>query len=153
MCRLARLTTLLSCGQAVAVMIGLSAQYAVRALVHIAGADEMHTADNIANHTGIPRGYLAKILQRLHQSGLVNTQRGLHGGYELARSAASISVLDVVRAVEPRSELSMCSECRSDSCRIVSFMRSFGDSCDEKLRLTMIDSFISDCSAGTATSR
>ncbi len=128
-------------------MIGLSAQYAVRALVHIAGAEGMHTADGIAAHTGIPRGYLAKIMQRLHQNGLVNTQRGLHGGYELARDASAISVLDVVRAVEPRSDLSMCSRCRSDTCRIVSFMQSFSDSCDDMLKRTTLDSFISDCTS------
>ncbi len=131
-------------------MIGLSAQYAVRALVHIAGANGMFTADSIAAQTGIPRGYLAKILQRLHQNGLVNTQRGLHGGYELARPAGTISVHDVVRAVEPRSDLSMCRDCESDSCRIVSFMRSFSDSCDEKLKQTMLDAFLTGCRSAPA---
>jgi Rrf2 family protein len=129
-------------------MIRLSAQYAIRAMVHIAGSPGMHTADTIAQQTGIPRGYLAKILQRLSQHHLLDTQRGIGGGYALTRPAAAIAVLDVVRAIEPRDDLSMCRDCQSDSCKIVSFMRTFSDACDDMLRRATIAEFISECSAG-----
>jgi Rrf2 family protein len=128
-------------------MIRLSAQYAIRAMVHIAGSPGMHTADTIAQQTGIPRGYLAKILQRLSQHRLLDTQRGIGGGYALTRPADSIMVFEVVRAIEPRDELSMCSACHSDTCRIVHFMRTFADACDDMLRRTTIAEFISDCSS------
>ncbi|MEX0777556.1 MAG: Rrf2 family transcriptional regulator [Phycisphaeraceae bacterium] len=59
------------------------------------------TAQQIAQGTGIPAGYLAKVLQALVKTGLVCSRRGLHGGFHLAQAPAQFSVLDVVQAVHP----------------------------------------------------
>ena len=128
-------------------MISLSAQYALRAIVHIAGNDGMHTADTIAGKTGIPRGYLAKILQRLHQGGLVETQRGKGGGYALAAEPTRITVLQVVRAIEPREELSVCHSCESESCRVAGYMRSVMDQLESALLRTTLDEFLQSCAS------
>jgi Rrf2 family nitric oxide-sensitive transcriptional repressor len=128
-------------------MISLSAQYALRAIVHIAGNDGMHTADTIAQKTGIPRGYLAKILQRLHQCQLVDTQRGKGGGYALANAPTQITVLQVVRAIVPREELSVCHSCESDNCRVAGYMRSITDLIDAALLRTTLDEFLQSCAS------
>jgi Rrf2 family protein len=54
----------------------------------------------IAAAQHIPSKYLENILADLRSAGLLRSQRGSSGGYRLARSAESISVADVIRAVE-----------------------------------------------------
>jgi Rrf2 family transcriptional regulator, nitric oxide-sensitive transcriptional repressor len=56
----------------------------------------------------VPAGYLAKVLQILGRAGLVTAQRGLGGGFSLARDAAEITALDVVEAVDPLARITAC---------------------------------------------
>ena len=76
------------------------ADYAVRAAVELAAAGEMTTAEQIADAQGIPLNFLENILRDLRRAGLVDSRRGQAGGYVLARPAESITVADVIRAVE-----------------------------------------------------
>jgi Rrf2 family protein len=76
--------------------------YAVRAGIELAAAPpgQPVKGDRLAEAQGIPVKFLENILAALKRSGLVRTQRGADGGYWLARPAASITVADIVRAVE-----------------------------------------------------
>ncbi len=78
------------------------ADYAVRAVVELAEADEdsPRKGDDIAGAQGIPLSFLENILTQLKASGLVRSQRGREGGYWLARPAAEITLAEVIRAVE-----------------------------------------------------
>ena len=76
------------------------ADYAVRAAVELAAAGEMTTAEQIADAQGIPLNFLENILRDLRRAGLVESRRGQAGGYVLARPAESITLADVIRAVE-----------------------------------------------------
>jgi len=84
-------------------------EYALRAAVHLASkAPNARTTDQIAEATLVPRAYLSKVLQGLTRSGLVLSQRGLGGGMSLAKSAADITILEVVNAVEPIQRIRSC---------------------------------------------
>jgi Rrf2 family cysteine metabolism transcriptional repressor len=48
----------------------------------------------------LPLAYLEQLAAQLRRGGLVESTRGVHGGYRLTRDPATISVLDVVRVVE-----------------------------------------------------
>lgn len=48
----------------------------------------------------IPRSFLAKIFQALTKAGIVRSQRGIRGGFTLARPSAEITVLEVLEAIE-----------------------------------------------------
>ena len=75
--------------------------YAVRAAAELAAAPPGPVkGDVIAQHQGIPAKFLENILADLRRSGLVASQRGAEGGYWLAADASSISVADIIRAVE-----------------------------------------------------
>jgi Rrf2 family protein len=81
--------------------ISAKVDYAVRAAVELAGAsDKPMKGDRIAKAQGIPLNFLENILSDLRHAGLVRSQRGAEGGYWLARGADSISIADVIRAVE-----------------------------------------------------
>jgi Rrf2 family protein len=78
--------------------------YAVRAAIHLArAADSVGTpikGDQIGAAQSIPVNFLENILSELRQSGIVRSQRGSEGGYWLAKPAETVSVADVIRAVE-----------------------------------------------------
>ena len=54
----------------------------------------------MAERAGIELPTVSKLLKLLAGAGLVESRRGVNGGYRLARSASSISVLDIVAAIE-----------------------------------------------------
>ena len=57
-------------------------------------------AKAIADRQGIPLRFLEQILSALRHAGLVESSRGAHGGYRLAKPAADIRIGDVIQAVE-----------------------------------------------------
>ncbi|MEX0880148.1 MAG: Rrf2 family transcriptional regulator [Thermoanaerobaculia bacterium] len=82
-----------------------SCQHALRAMERLAAADRarpgfLKSLAALAVETGAPPAALAQILHRLRKKGLVTARRGPSGGVRLARSAAEISVLEVVLAVD-----------------------------------------------------
>jgi Rrf2 family nitric oxide-sensitive transcriptional repressor len=90
-------------------MISQTAEYALRAVVALAQHhDKAMVTPQIAKVTKVPAGYLAKVLQTLGRHGLVQSRRGIGGGFTLARDPAEISVLDVVNAVDPVKRIHRC---------------------------------------------
>jgi Rrf2 family nitric oxide-sensitive transcriptional repressor len=90
-------------------MISQTTEYALRAVVWLAGhREDPLTTQQIAAGTRVPAGYLSKVLQALGKAGLVHSQRGLHGGFMLARPPERLSVLDVVNAVDPVPRIRRC---------------------------------------------
>ena len=90
-------------------MISPTAEYALRAVVAIAQSKGDATAtQSIAKLTKVPAGYLPKVLQMLGRAGLVDSKRGLGGGFRLAKPAEELTVLEVVNAVEPIKRIQKC---------------------------------------------
>lgn len=77
-------------------MISQTGIYALQALLHLAERDERVAASQVAEALGIPGNYLAKVLQRLGQEGIVDGTRGRGGGYRLAAPADGLSVADII---------------------------------------------------------
>jgi Rrf2 family protein len=73
--------------------------YALRAMLAVAGAPGRVTAAALARGQQMPPAFLQSILVDLRRAGLLHGQRGGEGGYALTRPAAEITVGDVVRAV------------------------------------------------------
>lgn len=66
----------------------------------------------LAEFHGVPAPYMAKQMQALSKAGIVRTSRGATGGYALARAAETITLLDVVRAVDGAVPMFRCTEIR-----------------------------------------
>lgn len=82
--------------------ISTKVDYAVRALVEIARLEpgRLAKAEDVAGAQGIPRNFLQAVLADLRRAGMVASQRGQAGGWELAREAGAISIADVIRATD-----------------------------------------------------
>jgi Rrf2 family protein len=77
------------------------AEYALRAATALATTGPGPVkSEAIAAAEGIPLRFLHNILAALTRAGILSSLRGADGGYELTRPAATISVADVIRAVE-----------------------------------------------------
>jgi Rrf2 family protein len=93
------------------------ADYALMAMKHLAlrsdlaspGAQGSSSAREIAEQYDIPIELLAKVLQRLVRRGLLASQQGTRGGYQLARTPGQISVADVIQAVDGPVTVTACS--------------------------------------------
>src|ERR671919_2963055 len=83
-------------------MISLKAQYALRALIALAKAeqDEVFLIADIAEDQRIPKKFLEQILLDLKHHGLVASRRGKMGGYLLLRPADQITFGEVLRIIE-----------------------------------------------------
>ncbi len=87
-------------------MISKTAQYAVRACLWLgAHPAQVCPVQQIARETGVPAGYLAKVLKLLARAGLVRSQPGPGGGFLLSRAPEHICVLEVVQASDPISRI------------------------------------------------
>lgn len=84
--------------------------YAVRAMLALArgSGNGLLSARRIADAMAIPVRFLPQVLGDLQRAGLVEAAAGRAGGYRLARPADSISLLDVIEAVEGDSRRRTC---------------------------------------------
>lgn len=81
------------------------------------------TASQLAGCSGIALPTVSKLLKQLQRAGLVNSERGLHGGYSLARRPQDISAAAILEALEGPMALTTCSidhgQCGIEgSCRV-----------------------------------
>jgi Rrf2 family cysteine metabolism transcriptional repressor len=76
-------------------------RYAVVALAELArSGDRPVPIAQIAERRGMPVQFLEQLFATLRRDGLLNSQRGVKGGYTLARPADQITVLEVVQALD-----------------------------------------------------
>ena len=108
-------------------MLSRKAKYALRALLVLAehaGAPAPMPISEIADREQISRKFLEAILVELRDIGLLDSQRGRHGGYRLARSPEAITFAEVIRAIDgPLAPISCASRTQfrpCDDCRDVS---------------------------------
>ena len=102
-------------------MIRLSklTDYAVVMLSHMAAREgEVYTACRLATRTSVPEPTAAKILKHLAKAGILSSQRGSNGGYELARPAAEVSVAEIIVALEGPIALAACVDGSDDHCGV-----------------------------------
>src|SRR5262249_38721558 len=87
-----------------------SAEYAIRAFVHLAQVQEGKYAmvKNIAEQEDIPAHFLAKILQQLARKGLLRSSKGPTGGFALRVEPSEIRLLDIVEALDGLAPYQQC---------------------------------------------
>lgn len=97
-----------------------TAEYALRAMTYLAAlpADRPARAREMTSSTRIPPSYLSKILRRLVEAGLLLSQKGHGGGFQLARRPERIRFVDILDAVDYGTDPNRCAfgwgECAGD---------------------------------------
>jgi Rrf2 family transcriptional regulator, iron-sulfur cluster assembly transcription factor len=87
-----------------------SSEYAIRAFVNLAQVPDGKFAmvKQIADQEEIPAHFLAKILQQLARKGLLRSSKGPTGGFSLRQPPKSISLLQIVEALDGLTDYEKC---------------------------------------------
>jgi len=125
-----------------------ASEYALLSLDTIQRADSPIGAEQLATELCIPKSFLAKILQNLAKKGILESRKGAHGGFILAKELHEISVSEIIFAAEGKapavfdctSYTNTCPNGSIGTCAISPFLRNFQRKIDDFLNgLTLGD--------------
>jgi Rrf2 family nitric oxide-sensitive transcriptional repressor len=95
--------------------------YGLRSLMYLAAnPEEICSVREIAEHYGISRNHLVKVVHRLAQLGYITSSKGKGGGIQLAHEPATLHLGDLVVALEPNMDLVECFDRATNTCKVVS---------------------------------
>jgi Rrf2 family protein len=83
-------------------MLTQTAKYALRALIYLTQQpdDNYHQTREVARLIHVPANYLGKTLQKLARARIVDSQKGLHGGFRIAKLPEQIRLYDILNAID-----------------------------------------------------
>ncbi len=91
--------------------------YGVLLMSELAKSDgEVQRAPDLAEVTHIPQPTVRKVMTTLISAELVESVRGINGGYKLMHDASDISVRDLIRSIEGDIALTGCEEAGNRAC-------------------------------------
>lgn len=92
--------------------------YGIVLLTHMANEPErLSNAPEIAAEVGLPQPIVSKVLKLLARDGLLESTRGVHGGYRLARRPEEISVAAIIESLEGPIAITECIDESDSECR------------------------------------
>jgi Rrf2 family nitric oxide-sensitive transcriptional repressor len=98
--------------------------YGLRSLMYLAARPEdLCSVREIADHYGISRNHLVKVVHRLAQLGYIASSKGRGGGLRLAQPPESLKLGDLVQKLEPNMHLVECFNRETNQCNVVSQCR------------------------------
>jgi len=83
--------------------------------------NDIMTAPEIAEVTGLPMPTVSKVLKILGRSDIVRSHRGVNGGYALGRAAQDITLADIIETLEGPVALTACVDASDDQCKVETF--------------------------------
>ena len=102
--------------------ISTKGRYAIRLMIDIAehSSNGNVSIKEVANRQNISLKYLEQLVNMLSKAGFLRSQRGLQGGYKLARSPKDYTVGDILRITEGKMAPVSCLEDEVNQCPRVS---------------------------------
>ncbi len=110
-----------------------ASEYALLSLDTIRKSEHPIGAEQLAIELTIPKSFLAKILQSLAKQGILESRKGAHGGFLLAKDINEISINSIIFAAEGKSPtvfdctsyMASCPNGSIGSCAISPFLMNF----------------------------
>jgi Rrf2 family protein len=127
-----------------------ASEYALLSLDTIRQSDKPIGAEQLANELNIPKSFLAKILQSLAKEGILESRKGAHGGFVLARDIQEVTVRSIIMAAEGKapavfdctSYSHTCPNGAIGSCAISPFLANFQTRIDDFLNGLMLSDIL-----------
>ena len=91
--------------------------YAIILLCHLGDVESAVSAQEIAGNYQLPQPMVANILKELGAAGLIQSVRGQHGGYVLARPAEAITLSDIISVTDNPFNLVECAH-EEELCKV-----------------------------------
>ncbi|MGH2764011.1 MAG: RrF2 family transcriptional regulator [Thermoleophilaceae bacterium] len=132
-------------------MFSTKAEYGVRVMAHLAKQASGRDGEAVVGHNpislgsiadaeGLPLAYLEHLVRRLRKAELVESRRGAHGGYTLARAAQDITMAEVVAALE--GDIAPIECITADADGVLTCTREGSEPCPTKLLWTRVQGSI-----------
>lgn len=86
--------------------VSRSLDYAIRSLIVL--SNQTANLRQLADYTGVPKSYLAKLMRALVKAEIIRSDAGAHGGYHLARRPEHISLKSIYETVEGQFRTVVC---------------------------------------------
>ena len=93
-----------------------ASEYALLSLTIIGESSKPIGVQELSNQLLIPKSFLAKILQKLAKSGLLESKKGVHGGFILSKDPNEISMYSIISISEGKSPTIFDCNHYSNSC-------------------------------------
>jgi FeS assembly SUF system regulator len=115
--------------------------------------NDLRTAPQISEETGVPLPTVAKLLNALAHGHLIESHRGATGGYTLKRAAADISVAEIIQALEGPIALTACVEGSDYDCDVAALcpMRGNWDRVNKAIYGALSEVTLADMAASFVT--
>ena len=84
-------------------LITRASEYAILSLILLSSAKEPMDSETLSRELAISKSFLAKILQSLAKAKILNSYKGVNGGFTLERQADEINMLEVMTCVEGKA--------------------------------------------------
>ena len=129
-------------------LITRASEYAILSLIVLSKNSSPMDSETLSRELSIPKSFLAKILQALAKKGILKSFKGVNGGFVLNKEANSISMLEVMSAVEGKApavfdcapSLEDCPSDKAKLCSIWPFLNKLQGKIDSFLAdLTLAD--------------
>lgn len=126
-----------------ALKISEACSLAMHALAKMAyNSPEMVRTPQVAQELGASEAHLSKVMQRLVKSELIHSIRGPHGGFNLAKPAEDITLMDIYEAIEGHFEPAHCllpkPACDGKNCILGGMISSINHQVQDYLRKTTL---------------
>jgi len=127
-----------------------ASEYALLSLDVLRKAEAPLGAEQLANELSIPKSFLAKILQSLAKKDILESRKGAHGGFILAKPIEEISINEIIFAAEGKkpavfdctSYLETCPNGAIGTCAISPFLANFQTKIDDFLDGLMLSDIL-----------
>jgi len=127
-----------------------ASEYALLSLDVLRNSTAPLGAEQLANELSIPKSFLAKILQGLAKKGILESRKGAHGGFILAKPIEEISINEIIFAAEGKkpavfdctSYLETCPNGIIGTCAISPFLANFQTKIDDFLDGLMLSDIL-----------
>ena len=132
-------------------LFSTKAEYGVRLMVELGrqSGSKPVALSAVAEAEHLPLSYLEHLVAKLRQAGLVTSTRGAHGGYQLARPAAEISMDEVVEALEGQIAPMECFHTSPEGKVLCSHEVDGDHACATKLLWTRVQGGVNKALSGT----
>ncbi|GEA52861.1 HTH-type transcriptional repressor NsrR [Vibrio inusitatus NBRC 102082] len=122
--------------------------YAIRTLIYLAALkdDELTNITQVSEVFGISRNHMVKIVNKLGQTGFIETIRGKNGGIRLNKPASEINIGHVIRELEPLTVINCSPEfCHiTPACRLKNYLHKAKEAFLAELDKCNLDDLVDD---------
>src|SRR6476620_12741582 len=98
--------------------INRKVEYALMALKHMRAKTpgELTSAKEICDLYGAPFDGMSRVLQILGQNGILKSEQGAQGGYQITRDLTKVSLQEIIEAISGKIEIAKCLSGAADAC-------------------------------------